>query len=65
MEAPTHDAGGRRIKGGERGLARKRALTARALADLDRWLATVHRTFEGRGDRPGAAQAGARAWAER
>ena len=30
---------GRKIKGKERGAARKRALSARALADLDRWLA--------------------------
>jgi methylenetetrahydrofolate--tRNA-(uracil-5-)-methyltransferase len=40
---PTRDAAGNRIKGKERGSARKRALTARALADLDRWLATPHR----------------------
>jgi methylenetetrahydrofolate--tRNA-(uracil-5-)-methyltransferase len=39
LEAPSHDASGRRVKGKERGLARKRALCARALADLDRWLA--------------------------
>jgi methylenetetrahydrofolate--tRNA-(uracil-5-)-methyltransferase len=41
LEAPSHDADGNRIKGKERGVARKRALTARALADLDRWLAGV------------------------
>ena len=40
IEEPTRDAAGNRIKGKERGAARKRALTARALADLDRWLAT-------------------------
>ena len=40
LEAPSHDAEGRRIKGKERGAAKKRALTARALADLDRWLGT-------------------------
>jgi len=39
LEAPSHDAQGRKIKGKERGAARKRALSARALADLDRWLA--------------------------
>jgi methylenetetrahydrofolate--tRNA-(uracil-5-)-methyltransferase len=39
LEAPSHDVGGKRIKGKERGAARKRALSARALADLDRWLA--------------------------
>jgi methylenetetrahydrofolate--tRNA-(uracil-5-)-methyltransferase len=38
LEAPSHDASGKRIKGKERGAARKRALSARALADLDRWL---------------------------
>ncbi len=38
LDAPSHDAGGKRIKGKERGVARKRALSARALADLDRWL---------------------------
>jgi len=39
LEAPIHHPSGRRLKGAERGLARKRALSARALADLDRWLA--------------------------
>jgi methylenetetrahydrofolate--tRNA-(uracil-5-)-methyltransferase len=39
LDAPSHDADGKRIKGKERGVARKRALSARALADLDRWLA--------------------------
>jgi methylenetetrahydrofolate--tRNA-(uracil-5-)-methyltransferase len=43
LEAPTHDAAGDRIKGKERGVARKRALSARALADLDRWLGNPHR----------------------
>jgi methylenetetrahydrofolate--tRNA-(uracil-5-)-methyltransferase len=43
LEAPSHDASGRRIKGRERGMARKRALCARALADLDRWLSATHR----------------------
>jgi methylenetetrahydrofolate--tRNA-(uracil-5-)-methyltransferase len=38
LDAPSHDASGKRIKGKERGVARKRALSARALADLDRWL---------------------------
>jgi methylenetetrahydrofolate--tRNA-(uracil-5-)-methyltransferase len=38
LDAPPHDANGKRIKGKERGVARKRALSARALADLDRWL---------------------------
>jgi len=39
LDAPSHDAAGNRIKGKERGAARKRAVSARALADLDRWLA--------------------------
>ncbi len=39
LEAPSHDADGRKIKGKDRGVARKRLLSARALADLDRWLA--------------------------
>jgi methylenetetrahydrofolate--tRNA-(uracil-5-)-methyltransferase len=43
LEAPTHDAEGNRIRGRDRGAARKRALSARALADLDRWLATPRR----------------------
>jgi methylenetetrahydrofolate--tRNA-(uracil-5-)-methyltransferase len=38
LDPPSHDADGKRIKGKERGAARKRALSARALADLDRWL---------------------------
>ena len=43
LDAPTHDAAGNRIKGKDRGAARKRALSARALADLDRWLAAPNR----------------------
>jgi methylenetetrahydrofolate--tRNA-(uracil-5-)-methyltransferase len=38
LEAPSHDAAGNRIKGKDRGAARKRALSARALADVDVWL---------------------------
>jgi methylenetetrahydrofolate--tRNA-(uracil-5-)-methyltransferase len=38
LEAPSHDAAGNRIKGKDRGAARKRALSARALADVDAWL---------------------------
>ncbi len=40
IEGPTRDAAGNRVKGKERGAAKKRALTARALADLDRWIAS-------------------------
>ena len=38
-EAPTHDESGKRIKGKEKGRAKKRVAAQRALADLDRWLA--------------------------
>jgi methylenetetrahydrofolate--tRNA-(uracil-5-)-methyltransferase len=37
-EAPEHDATGKRLKGKERALAKKRAIAQRALADLDTWL---------------------------
>ncbi len=46
VEAPTHDAAGKRIKGPERGVAKKRTLSARALADLDRWLAMTQRGLQ-------------------
>lgn len=38
LEAPTQDAEGRRLKGKDRGRAKKRAMSVRALADLDHWL---------------------------
>jgi methylenetetrahydrofolate--tRNA-(uracil-5-)-methyltransferase len=44
LDAPSHDAEGNRIKGKERGAARKRALSTRALADLDLWLAAPYRS---------------------
>jgi methylenetetrahydrofolate--tRNA-(uracil-5-)-methyltransferase len=37
-EVSPRDAGGRRIKGKDKALAKKRAIAHRALADLDRWL---------------------------
>jgi methylenetetrahydrofolate--tRNA-(uracil-5-)-methyltransferase len=40
---PSHDADGRRIKGKERGFAKKRLMARRALADLEGWLGTVGR----------------------
>jgi methylenetetrahydrofolate--tRNA-(uracil-5-)-methyltransferase len=43
LPTPAIDANGNAIRGKERGTARKRAVTARALADLDRWLAVPHR----------------------
>jgi len=36
---PTRDESGKRLRGTEKSIAKKRALTARALSDLDRWLA--------------------------
>ena len=38
IDAPTHDANGKKLKGEDRGRARKRALAERALADIDGWL---------------------------
>ncbi|WP_306250024.1 methylenetetrahydrofolate--tRNA-(uracil(54)-C(5))-methyltransferase (FADH(2)-oxidizing) TrmFO [Parvularcula sp. IMCC14364] len=43
IETPKEDAEGRRIKGKEKGFARKRALCARALSDIDDWLSTMQR----------------------
>jgi methylenetetrahydrofolate--tRNA-(uracil-5-)-methyltransferase len=37
IPAPASDAEGRRLRGPERGAARKRALSARALEDMERW----------------------------
>jgi methylenetetrahydrofolate--tRNA-(uracil-5-)-methyltransferase len=36
---PTRDEDGKRLRGSAKTVARKRALTARALADLERWIA--------------------------
>jgi methylenetetrahydrofolate--tRNA-(uracil-5-)-methyltransferase len=38
IDAPTHDTDGKRLKGVERGRAKKRAMSERALADLTGWL---------------------------
>ncbi len=38
IETPTHDAEGKRIKGKEKGRARKRALAARALESVRSWV---------------------------
>ncbi|MEZ5891600.1 MAG: methylenetetrahydrofolate--tRNA-(uracil(54)-C(5))-methyltransferase (FADH(2)-oxidizing) TrmFO [Parvularculaceae bacterium] len=46
IEDPTVDADGKRIKGKERGFARKRALSARALADLGDWLRDLPQAAE-------------------
>lgn len=37
-DTPTHDAVGRRLKGKERGMAKRRAVSSRALQHLDDWL---------------------------
>ncbi len=39
MESPSTDTDGKRLKANERGRAKKRAMSVRALADIDRWLA--------------------------
>ena len=38
LEAPRADADGRRLKGKERGRARKKLLTQRAVIDAENWL---------------------------
>jgi methylenetetrahydrofolate--tRNA-(uracil-5-)-methyltransferase len=38
-QSPAKTSDGKRLRGTEKTLAKKRALTARALADLDRWIA--------------------------
>jgi methylenetetrahydrofolate--tRNA-(uracil-5-)-methyltransferase len=38
-DAPTRKPDGTRLRGNERTVAKKQALSARALADLDRWIA--------------------------
>jgi methylenetetrahydrofolate--tRNA-(uracil-5-)-methyltransferase len=38
MEAPQKTAEGKKLKGPERGAARKRLMSARALRDVDVWL---------------------------
>jgi methylenetetrahydrofolate--tRNA-(uracil-5-)-methyltransferase len=39
IEPPAHDTDGKRLKAKERGRAKKRLMSVRALADIDRWLA--------------------------
>ncbi|MEO0399777.1 MAG: methylenetetrahydrofolate--tRNA-(uracil(54)-C(5))-methyltransferase (FADH(2)-oxidizing) TrmFO [Pseudomonadota bacterium] len=46
MDAPTRDADGKRLRGKEKGRAKKRAIAARALIDIDKWLGEdVERAF--------------------
>jgi len=44
LEAPKRDGEGRKLNPTERGRAKKRAMSARALADLDGWLAATGRS---------------------
>jgi methylenetetrahydrofolate--tRNA-(uracil-5-)-methyltransferase len=44
VTVPERDGDGRRIKGKEKGRAKKRAMAERALADIDRWLAGAAHT---------------------
>ena len=37
--APTQKSDGTRLRGNEKTVAKKQAMSARALADLDRWIA--------------------------
>ena len=46
IETPRVDADGKRIKGKEKGFARKRAMSARALSDLAGWLGTATQAAE-------------------
>jgi methylenetetrahydrofolate--tRNA-(uracil-5-)-methyltransferase len=41
-DAPVSDGTGKRLKGKDKGRAKKRAVAARALSDLERWLAAAH-----------------------
>ena len=41
IDAPAHDADGRRLKGKDKSRAKKRAMSVRALADIDRWLVAI------------------------
>ena len=40
--APTHDEAGKKLKGPDRGRAKKQAMSRRALRDLELWLGTAH-----------------------
>jgi methylenetetrahydrofolate--tRNA-(uracil-5-)-methyltransferase len=43
---PTRDADGQRLRGSAKTIAKKRALCARALADLDQWMAGARAAAE-------------------
>ncbi|WP_072374768.1 methylenetetrahydrofolate--tRNA-(uracil(54)-C(5))-methyltransferase (FADH(2)-oxidizing) TrmFO [Hyphomicrobium sp. NDB2Meth4] len=46
IEGPQTDADGKRLKGKERGRAKKRSMSVRALADIDRWLTDTALTMK-------------------
>ncbi|HWW46738.1 MAG TPA: methylenetetrahydrofolate--tRNA-(uracil(54)-C(5))-methyltransferase (FADH(2)-oxidizing) TrmFO [Xanthobacteraceae bacterium] len=46
VSPPTHNAEGKKLRGPERSVARKQALSARALADLDAWIAQTRTVRE-------------------
>ncbi len=46
IEAPTKDAEGKRLKGKDKSVAKKRAMSARALSDCDAWLNGVSQAAE-------------------
>ncbi|MBB5519175.1 methylenetetrahydrofolate--tRNA-(uracil(54)-C(5))-methyltransferase (FADH(2)-oxidizing) TrmFO [Amphiplicatus metriothermophilus] len=46
IDAPDTDESGRRLKGKEKGRAKRRALTRRALADLEAWLGPARQAAE-------------------
>lgn len=46
IEAPTKDADGKRLRGKDKSVAKKRALSARALSDIDAWLSEARQAAE-------------------
>ena len=46
IEAPTKDAEGKRLRGKDKSVAKKRALSARALSDIDAWLSEARQAAE-------------------
>lgn len=46
IEAPTKDAEGKRLKGKDKSVAKKRAMSARALSDCDAWLNGISQAAE-------------------
>ena len=46
IEAPTKDEEGKRLRGKDKSVAKKRALSARALSDIDAWLSEARQAAE-------------------